>query len=188
MAEPAMHTLLDRYDDAFAATQDSQARLSSGPVTLAFDVQLDDGSDRSALVADVLGVELPAAVGQVSRADGREVLWLGPREWLVLAPVSDTTLGDDLATAAGDAGSAVDVSAQRCTLRLEGADARAVLAHGCSMDLHPSVVASGTAWQTQIALTGAVVMVDAPDVYRLLVRTSFARYLADWLLDARTEY
>ena len=87
-------------------------------------------------------------------------------------------------------GAAVDVSAQRTTLRLRGAHARDVLAKGCSLDLHPRVFGPGAAAQTMLALA-AVVLIPLDDKgtdYRIIVRSSFAGYLADWLLDAVEEF
>ena len=89
-----------------------------------------------------------------------------------------------------DGGAAIDVSAQRTTLRLSGPDARDVLAKGCSLDLHPTVFRTGTAAQTMLGLSGVVLIAldDAGCDHRILVRSSFARYLADWLIDAAEEF
>ena len=87
-------------------------------------------------------------------------------------------------------GAAVDVSAQRTTVRLRGAHARDVLAKGCSLDLHPTVFGPGAAAQTMLGLA-AVVLIPLSDNgtdYRILVRSSFAGYLAAWLLDAAEEF
>jgi sarcosine oxidase subunit gamma len=75
-------------------------------------------------------------------------------------------------------------------LRLSGPDARDVLAKGCSLDLHPTVFRKGTAAQTMMGLAGVVLIAldEAGSDYRILVRSSFARYLADWLIDAAEEF
>jgi sarcosine oxidase subunit gamma len=89
-----------------------------------------------------------------------------------------------------DGGAAIDVSAQRTTLRLSGPDARDVLAKGCSLDLHPRMFRKGTAAQTMLGLAVVVLIAlddDGTD-YGILVRSSFARYLADWLIDAAEEF
>jgi sarcosine oxidase, subunit gamma len=87
-------------------------------------------------------------------------------------------------------GAAVDVSAQRTTLRLRGDRARDVLAKGCSLDLHPRVFATGTAAQTMLGQAAAVLipLSDEGTDYRILVRSSFAGYLAEWLIDAAEEF
>lgn len=110
-------------------------------------------------------------------------------------PSLETTLADLIHPAGG---AVVDVSAQRTTVRLRGAHARQVLAKGSSVDLHPRVVRPGLAVQTMVAHAGVVLIVldpgaveqgqDAELDCRLLVRSTFAGYLADWLLDAALEY
>ena len=80
-----------------------------------------------------------------------------------------------------------DVSAQRTTLRLTGSRARDLLAKGCSLDLHPRVFGSGCA-QTMLARSQVVLVARADGGFRVLVRSTFALYLAEWLLDAASEY
>jgi sarcosine oxidase, subunit gamma len=115
------------------------------------------------------------------RPDIGAVLRLGPDEWLVVAPE------DAAPELHGDA--VVDVSGWRTTLELSGPRARDVLAKGCSLDLHPSVFGVGAHAQTLLAQAQAIVwLVDEEPVFRLLVRSSFAAYVATWLLDAMAEY
>ena len=82
------------------------------------------------------------------------------------------------------------MSGQRTTLRLSGSHGRDVLGKGCALDLHPSVFGGGAAAQTTLGQAGVILLaVDGSGAdYRILVRSSFARYLADWLLDAAEEY
>jgi sarcosine oxidase subunit gamma len=108
----------------------------------------------------------------------RYTLWLGP-DWHLM--VDDAEVPD---LPAG----AVDVSAQRTVLELSGPLARAVLAHGCSLDLHPRVFGPGSCAQTMLAKAQVVLHQTEPETYRILVRGSFADYLVRWLLDAMTEY
>ena len=86
--------------------------------------------------------------------------------------------------------SVVDVSAQRTTLRLRGEHVRDLLSGGCAIDLHPRVFARCAAAQTLLGQAGVVLMAldDTGTHYQVLVRSSFAGYLASWLLDAATEY
>ncbi|MEU4254485.1 sarcosine oxidase subunit gamma family protein, partial [Amycolatopsis sp. NPDC026612] len=81
----------------------------------------------------------------------------------------------------------VDVSAQRNVVQLGGEHARDVLAHGCSIDLDPSVSPPGTCVQTLLARTGIVLMVRE-EGFTILVRQSFADYFKAWLADASLEY
>lgn len=129
------------------------------------------------------GVPLPAEPGATARAGDTLVLWLGPDEWLVTGPPDGTLL-----STVEDAGSVVDVSAHRTTLLVAGAHARDLLAHGCPLDLHPDVFPVGHCAQSTLARTQVVLVRVEPDAYHVLVRASFARYLADWLDDAAVEY
>ncbi|MGH3519506.1 MAG: sarcosine oxidase subunit gamma [Haloechinothrix sp.] len=154
------------------------------------------GSDAAAAVSASLGVDLPVTACTFSRGSGShgvlEVLWMGPDEYLVLAqPGVQLEVEEALRAALGDSpGAVVDVSAQRTALTLSGPRVRDVLAHGCALDLHPSAAPTGTCVQTPLARAGIVLLVrDAErDEFGVLVRSSFAAYLAAWLIDASLEY
>lgn len=118
------------------------------------------------------------------------ILWLGPDEWLV---VSESQVGDEIAARLREALESVhagvtDVSDARIACALRGADARAVLAKGCSIDLDPRRLRPGTCVQTLLAK--ASVLIHAKDVDTLEVY--FARSLADyawaWLENATSPY
>jgi sarcosine oxidase subunit gamma len=150
--------------------------------------------DAVAALGSALGVVFPSVPCTFTAGVGRfgavEVLWLGPDEFLVVAsPGLQVSIEEVLRGALGDfRGSVVDTSAQRTTVVLEGPHVRDVLAHGCSVDLHPSSAPVGTCVQTLLARTGIVLLVTGEDRVTLLVRSSFAEYLAAWLSDACAEY
>ncbi|WP_326943946.1 sarcosine oxidase subunit gamma [Amycolatopsis sp. NBC_01307] len=134
----------------------------------------------------LLGVDLPGPCTFTS-GNGVDVLWMGPDEYLVLAePCRQAELEAALSRESAVL-AVVDVSAQRVTVQLTGAHARDVLAHGCSIDLDPSVSPPGTCVQTLLARTGIVLMVRE-DGFTILVRQSFANYFTAWLADASPEY
>ena len=149
------------------------------------------GSPAVARIEHALDLALPHQPNRVAGDERNAVLWLGPDEWLVVAPdgqadhvvrVVRGAIGDSL-------GSTVDVSANRTTLRLAGPVAREVLEKVCSLDLHPRAFGPGQCAQTLVGRTQAVLwQVSTEPAYRLLVRCSFANYLADLLLDAMTEF
>lgn len=153
-------------------------------------------SDPGAVAAmgSALGVVFPSVPCTFTAGEGEfgavEVLWLGPDEFLVVAaPGLQVPIEEVLRGALGDfRGSVVDTSAQRTTLALEGPHVRDVLAHGCSVDLHPAAAPVGVCVQTLLARTGIVLLVTGEDRVTLLVRSSFAEYLAAWLSDACAEY
>ncbi|USX55076.1 sarcosine oxidase subunit gamma [Lentzea sp. HUAS12] len=150
--------------------------------------------DAIAAMGSTLGVGFPSAACTFTSGTGPcgdvEVLWLGPDEFLVTAPPGQqVTIEEVLRGALGTArGSVVDTSAQRTTVVLQGPRVRDVLAHGCSVDLHPASAPRGTCVQTLLARTGIVLQVTGDDSVTVLVRSSFAGYLAAWLVDACTEY
>jgi sarcosine oxidase subunit gamma len=144
-------------------------------------------------VASVTG-GLPAASGAVSGTGDTAVLWLGPEEFLVVAPLeAHESLGGDLIQALKDAladgeGQVVDLSANRTTFELTGPKSRPVLEKGCSLDLHPRVFKAGTALSTQIGNIPVVLWKTGEESYRIFPRASFAEFLGRWLLDAMREY
>jgi sarcosine oxidase subunit gamma len=145
----------------------------------------------AARVASWLGVA--ALPGPSSWAGGTSatVIWLGPDEWLVTTPFREPAkLEPELRAAVGADGAVVDVSAQRIALRLSGRHARDLLETGCAIDLHPRAFRAGSAVQSTIGLAGVVLLAldDAAADYQILVRASFAGYLADWLVDAAAEF
>jgi sarcosine oxidase subunit gamma len=146
------------------------------------------GSAAAAALEAAAGVSLPAKVGQTTgTADGTAVLWLGPDEYLLVAP--DGTGTADLVAALDDQpGAVVDLSANRTTLELTGPSARLVLEKGCHADLHPRVFGPGNAITAQLGLVPVLLWQTGEQTYRILPRASFADYTARWLLDAMTEF
>jgi sarcosine oxidase subunit gamma len=168
------------------------AAISEEPFTAMVDLWVDASGPGGAAAAKVVGTVLPTVPSTCAEGTDATAIWFGPEEWLVM---SSSRTGADLEAALRDViaehrGAAVDVSAQRTAVRLRGAHARDVLAKGCSLDLHPSVFGPGAAAQTMLGLA-AVVLIPLDDSgtdYRILVRSSFAGYLADWLIDAAEEF
>lgn len=165
-------------------------RVRELPLLTQLDLRLDPAGPAAARVAAVLRVSVPVQPCTAVTAGEVSVLWLGPDEWLVVAPAERAGLLEDLHAAVSGSGVVVDVSAQRTTISVSGPRARDLLAHGCSADLHPRVSPAGTCLQTLLALAGVVLVVrdDSASDFWVLVRSSFARYLADWIVDACAEY
>jgi sarcosine oxidase subunit gamma len=168
-------------------------RLVPGLRELPFRAQLDvrlDPADESARTAveSVVGA-MPLVPNTVAGGTEAAVLWLGPEEWLVVGPADGSVaLEAQLRTAAeGSDVTFVDVSANRTTLELSGPDARSILEAGCPLDLHPRAFAPGRCAQTLLARANVILWQTAEGphpIYRLLVRPSFAAYVAAWIADA----
>lgn len=180
---------------AFARLPDG-VRITEIPFLTQLSLRVEPDGPGAVAVGKSLGGELPAEPCTATRstapsAGDVEALWLGPDEWLILAgPGRQGELEDLLRAAIGDSpGAVTDVSAQRTALSLSGPAARAVLARGCAIDLDPRVAPAGTCVQTLLARAGVTIVVrdERGGEFLLLVRASFADYLAAWLIDACTE-
>ncbi|WP_314193732.1 sarcosine oxidase subunit gamma family protein [uncultured Arthrobacter sp.] len=167
--------------------------LKEGPFQTMVGVRVDRSSEAGARIASVTG-GLPERCGEVCGTERVSVLWLGPQEFLVVAPEdAHDSLGGDLIgslkSALGDAaGQVVDLSANRTTFELSGPRARAVLEKGCALDLHPRTLKPGTALNTEVGNIPVVLFKTGEESFRLFPRASFADYLGRWLLDAMREF
>lgn len=177
-AEP-LAALQGRIDEAgFAGTT-----LATVPFMAQVGLRVEPGSAPAGRVETALGLELPEA-NRVSESGGRRAIWLGPDEWLVVAADGEErSLVALLEAAINGEGSVVDLSANRTGLELSGPEARTVLATCCSLDFHPRAFEPGQCAQTLIHKAGVLIEQRDDDRYLLLVRPSFAAYVAEWLLD-----
>lgn len=191
---PLRSPLTDAADRLAAATRASQGavRLAELPFLAQVDVRLDAKGAAADAVGLALGLQLPLEPNTVVRAGELTALWLGPDEWLVVGPPgSQQDLQSRIRGAAGEEPvSVTDVSAQRTTLLVAGPRARDLLAHGCRLDLHPRTFEPGRCAQTTLARAQIVLVArEEPRAgFWVLVRSSFAGYLTDWLLDAAAEW
>jgi sarcosine oxidase, subunit gamma len=188
MAELLRTHPLEAWTETFRRLPDAVG-ITAEPFVAMADVRLRAvGTD----VPARLGVDLPTVPNTWVPTEAGRAVWLGPDEWLVTsAAEAPEELEERLRIALAPLGGvAVDVSAQRIGLRLTGERVRDVLAKGCSIDLHPRVFGRGSSAQTALGQAGIVLLAlsDDGDDYGVLVRSSFAGYLADWLLDAALEF
>jgi sarcosine oxidase, subunit gamma len=112
---------------------------------------------------------------------GRDVLWLGPDEWLVVGEAgSEAAIVEELRAAlAGHHASVVDVSANRIVLDLD--DALEVLSSACGLDLDPTRFTPGTCAQTLFGHAQVILHRRDERTTRVFVRPSFAGYVATLL-------
>ncbi|NQU57835.1 MAG: sarcosine oxidase subunit gamma [Rhodospirillales bacterium] len=139
-----------------------------------------------------LGLPLALEPNTVTSKGKKTTLWLGPDEWLVVAPpaLADTLKG----ALEGHHAAVFDVSDSRIVISLSGTNARDVLKKGCGLDLHPRVFAPGQCASTTLAMAHVLIHQTAENkktkaaTYHLFVHRSFAQYLWAWLEDASGEY
>lgn len=180
--------------DAFAAgSLAGTVEISELPFLTMVGIRTAAGSDAAQRIAAVTG-GLPAGSGAVAGSGDTSVLWLGPAEFLVVAPTeAHESLGGGLIQSlrdalGGDPGQVVDLSANRTTFELTGPQARSVLEKGCSLDLHPRAFKAGTAYSTEIGNIPALLWKTGDESFRVFPRASFAEFLGRWLLDGMREY
>ncbi|GGN64997.1 sarcosine oxidase subunit gamma [Streptomyces albiflavescens] len=194
LTAPLRSPLAQVADRLAAATRTSGGaiRLAELPFLAQLNVRLDAKGAAAAAVGLALDLPLPLQPNTVVRAGELTALWLGPDEWLLVGPPgSERDLESRIREAAGEEPvSVIDVSAQRTTLLVTGPRAHDLLAHGCPLDLHPRAFGAGHCAQTTLGRAQVVLVSrDEPRAgFWVLVRSTFAGYLADWLLDAATEY
>jgi sarcosine oxidase, subunit gamma len=115
----------------------------------------------------------------------RDVLWLGPDEWLVVAePKAAPTIVRELEDAlSGHHRSILDVSANRIVFEL--IDGLELLSSGCGLDLHPARWRPGMCAQTLFGQAQVILHQRDERTTRVFVRPSFERYVIDLLTASR---
>ena len=130
---------------------------------------------------------LPTAVNSVSLNAQRQLLCLGPDEWLLKTQDGQ---GDALEAAlterlAGQHVSVVQVGDGSTTFALQGPASADLLARGCPLDLHARSFGAGAVAQSHVAKASVTLLCLAPGQhYELTLRRSFAVYLYQWLCAA----
>jgi len=162
--------------------------LSEVPFVEMLNLRGDPGDARFAqAVLSVTGLVLPTVPNTASLAGQRQLLWLGPNEWLFkLQDAQGDAVESALRTALqGQHTSVVLVGDGNTTLTVKGPAAADLLSRGCPLDLHPRAFPAGALAQTHIAKAGATVLcLEAATSFELTVRRSFADYLFRWLCEA----
>jgi sarcosine oxidase, subunit gamma len=189
IAEAVRRSALADYAGRFASLAEAtggELLIRERPFILQVNFRLDPKDagimDR---VAATLGFALPIVPNTVASRKDRRALWLAPDEWLVVGPDGQQealaqALRDGLS---GAFGSIVDVSANRTVVEIRGAKAGDLLAHGVPIDLDQSTFGADRCAQTMVAKAQVIIERRDESAFDLYVRTSFASYVADWLLN-----
>jgi sarcosine oxidase subunit gamma len=123
----------------------------------------------------------PSQPNTTTTWEGRDVLWLGPDEWLIVGELgAEESIGRELEAALeGHHHSVLDVGANRAVFDLS--DGLDLLSSGCGLDLDPRRWRPGMCAQTLFG--GAQVILHQLDerTTRVFVRPSFADYFVDRL-------
>jgi sarcosine oxidase subunit gamma len=193
IAEAVRRSALADYADRFAAL----AAATGGELSireLPFISQVNLRADPKVAglmqrLAASLSFALPAVPNTVASRDERRALWLGPDEWLVVGPDGQQGALEELLRNSLDGafGSIVDVSGNRTLLEIGGPKARELLAHGVPIDLEARSFGPDRCAQTFLGKAQVIIARRDESAFHVYARTSFAGYVAGWLLEAATD-
>jgi len=153
-----------------------------------------DGNDGGfcAVVAEVLGVELPLEPGLCHHNDSINIYWLGPNEWCVIALGGDAgAIEAALREKLSGHISIVDISGGQTVINLRGSGVETVLKKATVYDFLSMPAAKPgqrSVGHSTFAKASAVISNRCDGSYDLVIRRSFADYIAQWLLDAGAEF
>ncbi len=126
---------------------------------------------------------------RVVSIEQESIYWLGPSEWLLVSPYSrKDELKQALDKHLSGHVAVVDVSGGQTMLNLQGEHVHEVLMKSSVYDFHPDNFQPGKCVQTTFAKAGALVSKKNDGSFDLIIRRSFADYIAEWLIDASKEY
>src|SRR5882757_876082 len=144
------------------------------------------GSEVRAAAESAVGFGIPARACRATAEADRAALWLGPDEWLLMAPDAPPS-GFAAALAAALERlphSLVDVSHRQSALAVSGPQAATLLAAGCPLDLDESAFPVGMCTRTVLAKAEVVLWRTEPQVFHLEVWRSFVAYVSQSLGEA----
>ena len=120
---------------------------------------------------------------------GHDAHWAGPDQYFVLAEGrGDGELHRELKSRLAGVASVIDQSHGRVMIRISGPKARAVLAKGTPVDLHPDEFPVGKSALTQMAHVGVHLTRVGPDAFDLSVFRGFSESFWEWLTEQAGEF
>ncbi len=148
------------------------------------------GPEAAVAIGDALGVTLGDAPCRATVAGDRAALWLGPDEWLLLAPDGDAPA---LAAAAAQElgnqpASIVDVSHRTVAIEVRGTHAADTLNAFCALDLDPHAFPIGMCTRAVFGKAEIVLWRTAAETFRVEVARSFTPYVRACLQEAAREF
>ena len=145
----------------------------------------DLGTIRQAAM-EVIGQDLPITPNS-STVSGHQVLWLGPRKWLIIieSDTLQTTRQQLQATLSPNPCLVSDVSDSRFRIEVSGSRARSLMSTVCALDLDERSFSAGQCAQTLLVRVPLLLhQVDSMPCFHLYLDRSLAHYAWNWLHDA----
>jgi sarcosine oxidase, subunit gamma len=137
-----------------------------------------------------MGLVIEQTPCRASQAAAFAALWLGPDEYLLLAPEAEERARARALSEALDAlpHSLVDVSHRQVGLEIAGPHAADILNSGCPLDLDRAAFPIGMCTRTVLAKAEIVLWRTASEVFRIEVWRSFTDYVVRFLNEAADEF
>jgi sarcosine oxidase subunit gamma len=142
-----------------------------------------------AAAGTAFGVALPSEACRAATNGSRAALWLGPDEYLLLAPD-----GEEAAIASaitreigGQPYSLVDVSHRQVAFEVTGPHAQWLLEAQCPLPLDATAFPVGMCTRTIFAKAEVVLWRTAPETFHVEVWRSFSRYTVELLAEIARE-
>jgi sarcosine oxidase, subunit gamma len=187
---------LQRLAQELESGSSAELALREIPFLAQIGLRVEPSSPSAVALEWTLTGALPAEVGDVTDLpDDRHLLWIGPDDFLLVAPdeadcgTDPARTTDELSTALGGLpGQVVDLSANRTTLELHGPRSQDVLDKSCRLDLDPIAFPAGSALVTLLGTVGVILWRVEQNTWRIMPRSSFATHTARWLLDGMREF
>jgi sarcosine oxidase subunit gamma len=137
-------------------------------------------------IEHAFGVALPREACRAATNGVRSALWLGPDEWLLIAPEGEAAeTGAALIAAAERApASVVDIAHRQVAIAVSGARVTDVLNAGNPLDLDPAAFPVGMCTRTVFAKAEVVLWRTGADAFHVEVWRSFAPYVLGLIEEA----
>jgi sarcosine oxidase subunit gamma len=137
------------------------------------------GTDAIGAAGEAFGVAIPIKPCSSATNGQRSALWLGPDEWLLLAPEAEMAQIHAALSSAleGIACALVDVSHRQTALRVDGDKAANVLNAGVPLDLSLAAFPVGMVTRTIFEKAEIVLWRRGPQSFHVEVWRSFAPYV-----------
>lgn len=176
MAELAFRSPFEGLDLPLAIGDARLAELPRAPIRV-----IAPYRGREAAVSEALRATLGSGLPQIGRTvplAGGRLIWAGARQWMLTGPAAEAAV-----PALAGLAAVTDQSDGWAAMRLEGHDARAVLARLLPLDLDAASFPEGAAARSLLRHV-ACLLVAAGEGWEIRVPRSFARTAAQDITDA----
>jgi sarcosine oxidase subunit gamma len=169
---------------------EAKGKLAMRALPAAARLLLRGGVEAAERAGAVLGLPIPLVPCRASERAERAALWLGPDEWLLLAPEAETA---DLLAAQGSALAGLphaltDVGHRQAGIELAGPLAAETLNAGCPLDLELEAFPVSMCTRTLLGKAEVVLWRREAGTFHVEVQRSLASYAWRFLEEAAREH